>query len=116
MEFTTYVRKPFVVEAIEVTDENIEQLAELIGELRHKENGAPYISVNRRLVPNIFRVYPGFWVTKLGDNIRCYSSRIFTQQFVQSDTDIEAWVAYLNADKADSEVPDEFIQLAQDED
>lgn len=115
MEFTTFVRKPFVVEAIEVTDENIEQLAELIGELRHKENGAPYISVNRRHIVQD-RVYTGFWITKMGGNIRCYSSRIFTNEFVRSNSDIEAWVSYLNNSSDESEVPDEFVQLSQDED
>jgi len=100
MEFTTFVRKPFVVEAIEITEENIAEVAELIGTLKQKENGAPYIAVNRRLVPNLFRVYPGFWMTKMGDgdNIRCYSKRVFQQQFVESDVSIMNWVAYLNKD------------------
>lgn len=81
MEFTTFVRKPFIVEAIEVTEDNIEELAKLIGAYRKKENGTPYIHVDRRLVPNIYRVYLGFWVTRMGDNIRCYSKRIFNDQF-----------------------------------
>jgi hypothetical protein len=96
MEFTTFVRKPFIVEAMEVTEENIAEVAELIGTLRKKENGVPYIAVNRRLVPNLYRVYVGFWVTKMGDNVRCYSKRVFTQQFVESTTELQNWVDYLN--------------------
>lgn len=82
MEFKKYVRVPFNVEAVEVTVDNIEEVAKSVGTLRHKEDGTPYIQVDRRLIPNIFRVYPGFWMTKMGDNIRCYSKRMFTEQFV----------------------------------
>ena len=101
MEFTKFVRKPFMVEAIEVTLENIGEIAEMIGTLREKENGTPYIQVNRRLVPNLFRVYVGFWVTKMGDgdNIRCYTKRVFNQQFLATTLEIDMWVAYLNEDK-----------------
>lgn len=96
MEFTTFVRKPFVVEATEVTEENIAEIAKLIGVLRENEKGVTYIHVDRRLVPNIFRVYPGFWMTRLGDNIRCYSRRVFRQQFIGSTPEIEGWIKELN--------------------
>lgn len=96
MDTNTFVRKPFVVEAVEVTVDNIAEIAELVGVLRHKDNGTPYIQVDRRLVPNIYRVYPGFWMTKMGDNIRCYSKRIFNDQFVRSSADIEKWIEFLN--------------------
>jgi len=98
MEFITFVRKPFTVEAVEVTEDNIAEIAEMIGNLRHKENGTPYIAVNRRLVPNLFRVYVGFWLTKMGDtdNIRCYSKRVFNQQFLETNAEIDNWISYLN--------------------
>ncbi|MET0786257.1 MAG: hypothetical protein ABWY25_06085 [Paenisporosarcina sp.] len=99
VELTTFVRKPFTVEAVEITEENINELAEFIGTVRTKDNGSPYIQVDRRLVPNVFRVYPGFWMTKMGDNIRCYSKRIFKEQFVETTSDIEDWVNFLNGDK-----------------
>lgn len=98
MEFTKFVRKPFTVEAVEVTEENITDIAEFVGTLREKEDGTPYIQVDRRLVPNIFRVYPGFWMTKMGDNIRCYSKRIFNEQFVESDPAIMEWVHFMNGE------------------
>lgn len=100
MEFTTFVRKPFVVEAVEITKENIAEVAELVGTLREKDNGQPYIQVDRRLVPNVFRVYPGFWMTRMGDNIRCYSKRIFEEQFTQSTPDIKTWVESINREEA----------------
>lgn len=100
MDFKTFVRKPFTVEAVEVTKENIEELAPLIGTLRSKDDGTPYIQVDRRLVPNIYRVYPGFWMTKMGDNVRCYSKRIFHEQFAQSTPDIDNWVKFMNGTAA----------------
>lgn len=96
MEFVTYVRKPFVIEAIEITDENISELADLIGTLRKKPNGTIYIQVDRKLVPTVHRVYPGFWMTKMDDNIRCYARRTFLEQFVENTPDIQVWVDFMN--------------------
>ncbi len=73
MEFNKFVRKPFVIEAIEVTEENIAELSK-----------------------SIDKVYPGFWVTKMEHNVRCYSERTFKEQFVKSTEDIEKWVSSLN--------------------
>lgn len=95
MEFTTFVRKPFTVDAVEVTEENIAEIAELVGVLRQKEDGAPYIHVDRRLIPNIYRVYPGFWMTKMGDNVRCYSNQVFKKQFIESSPEIETRVSHI---------------------
>lgn len=106
LEFNNFVRKPFSVEAIEVTTENINEIAAHVGTLRKKENGTPYIQVDRRLVPNIFRVYPGFWMTRMGDNIRCYSKRAFEEQFVESTPDIDSWVKFMNKDIHPS-IPDD---------
>lgn len=96
VHFSDFVRKPFIVQAIEITEDNIEDLAEFIGTIRKKPNGTPYIQVERTLVPNIFQVYPGFWMTKMGENIRCYSRRAFKEQFIDSSPDIEKWVEFLN--------------------
>lgn len=104
MEFNTFVRKPFKVEAVEITEDNIEELAEFIGELREKDNGTPYIQVDRRLVPNIFRVYPGFWMTRMGDNIRCYSKKIFNEQFTQTTPEIDVWVNFMNGETTQTPV------------
>ena len=96
MDFTTFVRKPFAVEAVEVTEENIAEIAKLVGTLREKDDGSSYIHVDRRLVPNVFRVFPGFWMTKMGDNVRCYSNLVFRNQFIESSLDIENLVTLLN--------------------
>lgn len=97
MEFDEYVRKPFTVEAVEITVENIGEIAEFVGLLCHKKNG-PYIRVNPDLVPNIPMVYPGFWMTKMDDNVRCYSKRAFEEQFIKNTENIKDWVNFMNQD------------------
>jgi hypothetical protein len=97
MDFQPYVRKPFVVEAVEVTEENIGEIATYVGELRSKDDGTPFIFVDRRLVPNIFRVYPGFFMTRMGDHIRCYSRKVFFEQFTASTPEIQTWVDFMTA-------------------
>lgn len=91
MEFTTFVRKPFMVEAVEVTEENIADIAKFVGDLRKNDDGTHYISVNRLLFPNLFKVSPGFWMTRMGDNVRCYSKTVFRKQFIQTTPEIDKW-------------------------
>jgi hypothetical protein len=99
MNFTTFVRKPFVVDAVEVTAENISEVAKYVGDLREKEDGTPYILVDRRLVPNVARVFPGFFMTKMGENVRCYSRKIFRDQFIIQTAEIKPWVEFMANDK-----------------
>lgn len=98
--FEKFVRKPFVVEAIEITAENIEELAKHIGVYRNRD-GYKYINVDRRFIQGVDRVYPGFWMTKMGDNIRCYNRKIFLDQFTPSTVEAETWVHYFNEPKAE---------------
>ena len=98
IQFNSFVRKPFVVEAVEVTTDNIAEVAKYVGDLREKEDGTPYILVDRRLVPNVFKVYPGFFMTKMGENVRCYSRKIFKDQFTENNDSITAWVDFMAGD------------------
>lgn len=101
MQFTTFVRKPFVVEAVEITEDNIEELSKYVGELKHKDDGTPFIAVDRRLVPNVYRVFPGFFITRMDDRYRCYNPKTFKQQFVANTSEISAWVQFMNGDASD---------------
>lgn len=96
MDFTTFVRKPFVVEAVEITTENIEEAAKYIGDVREKDDGTKYILVDQRLVPNVEKVYPGFFMTKMGENIRCYSRKIFNDQFMEKTEEIQPWLDFMS--------------------
>lgn len=95
MEFKSYVRKPFTVEAVQITKDNIEELAKFIGDLQF-ENGRPYILVDRRLVPNVVRVFPGYWFTRMGDHTRCYTKKIFAQQFTPNSDKLQTMVDFIS--------------------
>lgn len=82
IEFTSFIRKPFRVEAIEITRENIHELSEMIGEFKEDDSG-PYIEADPTKVPTVNRVVPGYWITKMGKNIRCYSAKVFHEQFTE---------------------------------
>lgn len=107
MNFDHYIRKPFTVEAVEITRENIAEVSELIGELREKD-GQPFVAINRRLVPNIHRAYLGWYVTKMGDNFRVYTQKVFLEQFAPH----EAGTGYFFEESPD---PDEYTQVPVDE-
>jgi len=91
--FTNFVRKPFCVQAVQITAENIAALAPHLGELKEKD-GELSILIDRRIVPNIKKAYINWWVTKLDDNLRCYSPKVFEKEFTTYD---EAWAGYFNA-------------------
>jgi len=91
MEFTKFVRKPFIIEAVEVTEDNIAEIASFIGVLHKKDDGTSFIRVHRLLFLNVGLVTPGFWMTKMGEQIRCYSKPVFNKQFVAITPDIETW-------------------------
>jgi len=99
MEMNEYVRKPFVVNAIQITEENIAELAQHIGTLQSREGGGQFIKVDRTKVPTIDRVFPGFWLTMMGDNTRCYSECTFARQFTPLSPDIKEWVDFVNKEE-----------------
>lgn len=115
LQYEKFVRKPFVIEAVRVTRENIAELAPMVGLLQHKGDGTPYIQVNPSLVPGIPRLYIGFWVTKMGRNIRCYSKRAFANQFCETNEDIDKWIAYINGKPVKAQQPVEELPQPEPE-
>ena len=102
VEYIEYVRKPFVVSAVEITVDNIEELNKeyKIGTVEHKDDGTPYIEVtNRHKIPNVTKVYPGYLLTRMGKNIRCFSRRIFFEQFGEMS---DEWKQYFEDEKKSS--------------
>lgn len=101
LEFTNYVRKPFSVQAIEVTEENIRDVARglNIGQVKFdEETGEPYILVDKKKIPNVNRVHAGYFVTKMGNNIRCYNPQVFPQQFTEITPEIIEAMEDINGD------------------
>lgn len=99
-EYKTYIRKPFTVEAIEVTPENIEELSSMVGKLVRPDEGSPFIEVDPKKVPHVTRVFPGFFLTKMGKRVHCYTPKAFAQQFADADEANLSWVAYLNGENS----------------
>lgn len=80
--YQKYARIPFEIDAVEITKENIDEVAQYIGELRQTDEGETYIWSDPRLVAgNARRVWPGFYMTRMDDRTRCYSGRTFLKQF-----------------------------------
>lgn len=94
LEYETFVRTPFKIEAVEVTDENIEQIAEMLGSKIYVDNrtGSTFIGVDNEQMPGIYRIYAGFWVTKMGHRYRAYSQQRFLKEFVRLSAGVEGWV------------------------
>lgn len=90
---TEFVRKPFVVKVIEVTIDNMEELNEKykLGTLEKKDDGTPYLALPARKGGSTFRVFAGYLVVDMGKNARCYSRKVFYQQF---EAITPEWVAY----------------------
>lgn len=98
MQLSSFVRKPFTVEAVEITTENIAEVAKFIGTLHDEDPTQPYIQVDQKKMPNVFKVYPGFWMTKMGSRVRCYSSHIFKAQFIEVTPSVKSFIEFLNED------------------
>ena len=82
MDFKDYIRKPFQIKAVEVTQENFEEIAAFCGKaIQTNQKGDRYILVNRRVIPNGFKIFVGWWVTVMDDNVRCYPPKSFDSQF-----------------------------------
>ena len=96
--FDDYVRKPFIVKAVMITVGNIEQAAPMIGHLDQKPDGTPFIEVDPKKVPHVNRVFPGFFLTKMGKRIHCYSPKAFRKQFLEPYDGLLTWVAEMNED------------------
>jgi len=90
MDYTDYVRVPFGVKACEVTEENFDEIFELIGkEIKETPAGKKYILIDRRIIPNGHKAQVGGWVTIMDDKIRYYSKTAFAEQFTpRDDTDL----------------------------
>lgn len=91
----TYFRRPFEVQAFEITQDNIAELAPYVGELLD-DDGAPYIKSDKKKVGNNFKVWPGFFATILKGQVRCYSRSSFFKQFGELNEKTSPTVEFLH--------------------
>lgn len=81
---TTYIRKPFEVEAVQVTEENLEAVRDWCNGALYLENeDRPYIKVwvARALNERQTKAYPEDWVLYAGTGFKVYTDRAFRRTF-----------------------------------
>lgn len=83
----SYLRKTFLVTAVEITQENMEEVARHIGTVKQTKEQGRFIEVDERIVPRFKRAYAGFYVTFFGEQIRVYTRRSFFSHFIAFDAD-----------------------------
>lgn len=98
-----YLRKTFLVQAVEITQENMAEVARHIGTVKETKEHGRYIEVDERIVPRFKKAYAGFFVTFVGEQIRVYTRRSFFSHFIafdaddfQADPNIDIWTILEN--------------------
>ena len=82
IETTTYVRKPFEVEAVEVTEENIEEVKDWCqGYLDTDKRLFIKVKVARALNERQTKAYSGDWVLYAGTGFKVYTAKAFHRTF-----------------------------------
>lgn len=88
MNIQKFVRKPFYVDAVQVTKDNLEQVAQWCGGTVAKDenSGQPYIQVdvfNPTDVPDHSRAYVGRWILQAATGYKVYKTKGFFRSFDQ---------------------------------
>lgn len=84
LQFRTFERKPFRVEAVKITEENIDEIGELIGEVRiHRRTKHKFIITNPKIVSEVGMVYIGWYLTRFKGRYRCYKPIAFEKEFIR---------------------------------
>lgn len=84
IESTRYVRKPFYIDAVQVTTENLEDIAKWVeSEVRHDVDGTKYVKVrvHRPLNDRQTKAYVGDWVLKAGGGFKVFTPKAFASNF-----------------------------------
>lgn len=91
-----FVRKPFAVEALQVTEENLEEVATWCGgKVRQDEDGQKYVKVQVKNALNARQTEarPGCWVLKSGEvSFKVYGEYAFTKSFQPETEPLEVTV------------------------
>lgn len=87
-----FIRKPFTVEATMVTHDNIAEVASVTGRLEYKDDGTPFIVVDKQKMDKVWRIFPGFYLTHLNGRYRAYSPKAFAKEFLPSTPELSEWV------------------------
>lgn len=77
-----FVRRPFNVEALRLTEDNLDAIAEMLGEVKTSKKGVTYIKIDPKHNTNRRVVELGFWITQKDDVLHFYSDNAFKRNFM----------------------------------
>lgn len=101
LKFDTYVRTPFRIQALRITEKNIETVAEKVGTVETEESGRKVIILNPDIVQSVGKAYAGWWLTIMDKRYRCYAPRVFERQFMKApDGAVTSW-KFLDDDRVE---------------
>ena len=108
MKTHKFARKPFYVDAVRVSEANIEEVAAWCeGEIQTTDDGQKYVSVkvHRPLTDRQTQAFIGDWVLFAGSGFKVYTPKAFDKSFEKVKTLTKA-----QADEAGIKVPHEKSQ------
>ena len=91
MDIKKYVRKPFVVEAVQVTEENIAEVADWCeGKIVNEDNDHAYIKVKtyRPMNRRQSQAFINDWVLKTTLGFKVYVDDAFGKTFVEQHSEV----------------------------
>jgi hypothetical protein len=91
LEISKYVRKPFHIDAVQVTAENIADIAAWAeGDVRSDSENAKYVKVrvHRPLNDRQTKAYIGDWVLYAGTGFKVYTPKAFANSFEPASTQL----------------------------
>lgn len=85
LETTQYIRKPFSIDAVQVTDDNIKEVAKWVDSEVRTDSQGQYVKVrvHRPLNDRQTKAYVGDWVLYAGTGYKVYTPKAFAQSFEQ---------------------------------
>lgn len=86
LETTKYARKTFEIDAVQVTADNIAEVAKWVdGDVRTDNKNAQYVKVRVHLPRSDrqTRAYVGDWVLYSGTGYRVYTPKAFAHNFIK---------------------------------
>lgn len=90
LEIEKYVRRPFEIDAVRVTEDNIKEAAAWCGgDVRSDKNGAKYVKVRvvRPLTTRQSEAYVNDWILYAGTGYKVYTPKAFEDSFYKSSPD-----------------------------
>lgn len=91
MKTAKFIRKPFEVDAVQVTTENINDVAKWCqGEVRTDSDGKEFIKVRvmRVIDERQTQAYVGDWVLYAGTGYKVYTPKAFQKSFVEKTKEL----------------------------